>query len=59
MSRAALAYCSTLESALAFGPGSLYVTKVILSGRVGINHVVLGSALLQVNHNTLGKLSVQ
>ncbi len=45
---AQLSYCPSLETALVSLPQGTYITKVFVSGRVGIDHLVLSSSLLQV-----------
>ena len=42
-----VAYCRSLEAALVSVPRSTYVTRVALRGRVSIDHLVIGSAVLQ------------
>jgi hypothetical protein len=45
---AKLAYCGSLEQALMSLPQGTYITKVFVRGRVGIDHLVLSSSVLQV-----------
>ncbi len=45
---AQLSFCRSIEQALVSLPQGTYITKVFVSGRVGIDHLVLSSSLLQV-----------
>ena len=45
--KAVTSYCRSLEAALVALPQGTYVTKIAVRGRVGIDHLVLSSSLMQ------------